>query len=335
MPDPELPPTLLGDVPFRSFHLAGRAPLAANTPPKARGGRFLIGLLVALSAGCSVAAEGEEIDQDSGSTHAVVKVRHTLMQDGSARGDALTGFVRVPLGSDPQMIFQLAGLVQSLPPIGECRTDLASSDALDLSEVSSAELLEARSVDLLTPTGRHELAPFAFPTVADLLRGVVYTSRDRDASTLPPGANYSLDARGIVMSPDMEELNLTSELFGPDLPSNVRVGAVALADVSILPSTGVLDLSWLATSTSEDLILATLRTQNVSWNCTFADKEGFGSLPLVTDNGESLAEQGGTVQLELHRIRSKSRSGSGGIAEVRVTFDFAVQAQLEFIQAEQ
>jgi hypothetical protein len=291
--------------------------------------------LFALSTGCSVAAEGDLIDQDSGSTHAVVKVRHTLMQDGSARGDALTGFVRVPVGTDPQTIFQLAGLVQSLPPVGECRTDLASSEALDLSEVSRAELLEARSVELQTPAGKHELAPFAFPTVADLLRGVVYTSRDRDASSLPPGANYSLDARGVVVSPDIEELNLSSEHLSPDLPHDVTVGAVALSELSNLPSTGILDLSWMASSVSEDLILATLRTQAVSWNCTFADKEGFGSLPLVTENGESLAGEGGTVQLELHRIRSKSHAGSGGIAEVRVTFDFAVQAQLEFLQADQ
>lgn len=299
------------------------------------GYRPALALLVALSAGCSVAAEDYSLDPDSGETHAVVKVRHTLMQDGSARGDALTGFVRVPAGTDPQTIFQLAGLVQSLPPVGECRAELPSSEALDFSEISRAELLEARSVDLQTAAGRHELAPFAFPTVADLLRGVVYTSRDRDASHLPAGANYTLDARGIGDSPEGEGLDLSSDHFSPDLPGQVTVGAVALSELSSLPSTGVLDLSWSASSASEDLILATLRTQSVSWNCTFSDKEGFGSLPLVMDNGLNLANEGGTVQLELHRVRSTSHAGSGGIAEVRVTFDFAVQAQIEFAQAEQ
>lgn len=295
----------------------------------------LLGLLALFSVGCSAATEEFEVDQDHGSTHAVVRVRHSTAQDGSTRGDALTGFVKVPAGADPENVFSLAGLVQSRPPVGDCRREGTIGEGVEISEVYEAELLEAQSMDLLTVAGTHSLAPFAFPTVADLLRGVVYTSRDRSGRDLPTGVAYSLEARGIHGSDAASSLSLSSQHESPKPPANVTVGGIAFSQLSNLPLTGVLDLSWESSADQNDAVMVTLREDRITWNCSFADSEGFGSVPLLTDNGFNLAENGSMAQLEVHRIRSANRPGTDGLADVRVTFDFAIEAAVTFSTPEE
>jgi hypothetical protein len=205
---------------------------------------------------------------------------------------------------------------------------------LDLSELSQSELLEAQSMDLRTISGTHSLAPFAFPTVADLLRGVVYTSRDQSATDLPAGVDYSLEARGVEGPDESSPISLSSHQESPKLPVGVTVQGKPLADLASLAPTDVLDLSWEASENPSDSILVTVRRPQVTWNCSFADSEGFGSVPLLTNAGIQLAQAGTQAQLEVHRIRSVSPPAEGGLAELRVTFDFAVEAMVTFAPSE-
>lgn len=288
--------------------------------------QVLMGVFGLFSIGCSVSAEEYGGDEAGDSTHVAVRIRHVTDGNGATRGDALAGFVRAPENIDISEVLTISGLGLDVPPRGECFSEGPAIS--DFKSLGDAELLEVDSVRLETESGTHELAPFAFPTVADLLRGVVYLSRDQSGDTLPPGSSYTLLSEGLETGADSIELVTTQT--SPSPLSGVTIGGTALSDSVTLSPGPVADLRWDPGELASDLVVVTLESEDDFWACTFADTEGFGSVPLLTSDGVELGAEGRSGVLTIHRVRATRNDASAHLPPVTITFDFALETEIRF-----
>lgn len=288
--------------------------------------------LTTFSLGCAATAEPEESGDQSSATHAIVRIQQTTDLAGGSRGDALAGFVQVPSGTDLSQILQVAGLSLQVPKKGDCWKSPEPIPPADLLATEHVELVEADSVELLTEGGSQHLAPYAFPTVADLLRGVVYLSRDR-ASQFPAGTSYAVVGRGIEATGDAP-LDMSGRYESPPFIDNLALnGKDAAPEMQVSPGE-VLDLSWQRSGATSDLLVVSLESDATSWVCSFADSDEFGSVPLLTEDGISLGGEGQKAHLSVHRIRTtRTEIPENGLADAFVTFDFALETQVTFKRA--
>lgn len=288
--------------------------------------RAVLGIFGLLSLGCSVSAEEYSTDEESGSTHVAVRIRHVTDPNGTTRADALAGFVRAPASADVTEVLSVSGLGLDVPARGEC---FSKSEAItNFDSLSDAELLEVDSVRLETASGTHELAPFAFPTVADLLRGVVYLSRDQSGDALPAGVNYTILGEGIRSG--KESVDVAATQTSPPPLTSITVGGQALSGSVLLTPAPVVDLRWDPGTSTTDLVVVTLESSDDFWACTFADSEGFGSVPLLLADGTELGAHGRTGVIGVHRIRASKQSAAAELPPITTTFDFAVEAEFAF-----
>jgi len=302
-----------------------RTSFLRRLPSGRRGLAAVVGLASA-SIGCSVAAEGYDAPEAVGSTQAVLQIQRVDNQDGSSRGDALAGFVRLPASAEPARALGLAGLGQDLPSPGQCRVREFGSEGRAVSELSRIDLLDAESVQLITSSGTHELAPHAFPTVTDWIRGVVHTSRDRDAAQLPAGETYRWKAQEIE-----DTGSLDASFASPALPSEVTVGGVPWTGAIRLTAASDLDFTWSTTrSAPGDLIWIVFESQGRQKSCAFNDADGAGSISLRGSDPRLLATSGSTAELAVHRVRSLTEAGPAGLELVSVRFDFSVATRISF-----
>lgn len=302
-----------------------------------------MGIFALASVACTSQVEATEQAQVKASTHALLRIQHVESQDGSSRGDAIAGFLKIPVGADSSQVIRLAGLESQVPSPGSCHAVSTTPDWNAIAQVTDAELLEADSVELTTEHGAHELAPHAFPTVADLLRGVVYTSRDRSADALPAGTLYSWEGTAIGrQDSDLSGAHLLANQMSPDMPSGVMVDGIPFSEIRVLEPTRVIDLSWTPGDSKQDLVIIEVETDDITWMCSFNDVEGFGSVPLITEDETLLARDGSSAFVSIHRVRSEdagntvTRDAETGseLDEVRITFDFALESQWSFSRAE-
>lgn len=288
--------------------------------------RAVVGACALFSLGCSVDAEEYSADEAAGSTHVAVRVRHVTDPNGTTRADALAGFIRAPARADVKEVLSVSGLGLDVPARGECFSE--SRAITDFDSLSDSELLEVDSVRLETERGIHELAPFAFPTVADLLRGVVYLSRDQSGDALPAGVNYTILGEGIRTGD--ESMDVAATQTSPPPLTSVTVGGKPLGGSLFLTPSPVVDLRWEPGENSSDLVVVTLESDDDFWVCTFADSEGFGAVPLIMADGTELGAEGRTGIIGAHRIRSGEQPAVSELPPITITFDFAVEAELTF-----
>jgi hypothetical protein len=194
--------------------------------------------------------------------------------------------------------------------------------------LGDAELLEVDSVRLETASGTHELAPFAFPTVADLLRGVVYLSRDQNGEALPAGVSFTILGEGIQSG--YESVDIAATQTSPMPLAALTVGGQPLGGSLYLAPSPVLDLRWEPGTNAADLVVVTLESGEDFWACTFADTEGFGSVPLLMADGTELGAPGRKGVMGVHRMRTENQRPAAGLPPVTTTFDFAVEVELTF-----
>lgn len=191
-------------------------------------------LFLVATAGCS-AEVGDELDsgaQRPGSTEtaahteAVVEGRVALerqrdlgrdSESAAVRADvypsqrATARFLRVTRDADPALVASLVGSSderQRSIAFGCHEIERASwrraSSLHDFEQGSerlravgdlAIELLDVGEVSLVAGDERHPLSPRAFPTVAELVSGMVYTSRD-DSRQFPRSEPFALEAAG-------------------------------------------------------------------------------------------------------------------------------------------
>lgn len=283
---------------------------------------------------CSVATDMNPEPEEARTVHALIQVRRTLSADGEGKADALASFLKIPLSADPGEVLTLAGLRDSLPKVGSCRTQelgrgllAAELEPPDIA-VGSAELVPAEDIVLETSSGRHPLAPHAFPAVSDWIRGVVYTSRTQEGTTLPEGEMYAIlvgDAEGVGP--------IEARHQSPPGPSSITLGGHPLQEVRRVDPKSPLDLTWAPSSNPLDVMAISLRTADASYVCSFDDALGAGSLsPAEAQASFSRTSfvSGSPATLSLHRVRVEASSTGSEATVVEVRFDFAVVTDVSF-----
>jgi hypothetical protein len=271
----------------------------------------------AVTLGCSIEATAP-VDEEDGSTHAVVRIERSESADGTpARAEALAGFVHVPPLVDPVNAMSLVGLGLSLPDVGECSVGSPDATSVPLSETARVEFLPAGDVTLEIGTTRDKLAPNAFPTVTDSISGVLYTSRNRDASLLPTGVLYTVTA---------DELPIAASERAPEALDAVTAGGVPLPEVTRLKHDAPLDLTW-SVGAPNDLVYVAVTTGDTARRtiCSFADDVGAGTVPLTE------IQPGEVGRVVMHRLRSRDFefvSDRKNHGELR--FDFALTSAVQF-----
>ncbi len=310
--------------------LMGRALFMGRALLMGRARAFSPLLLASLGLGCAVETSASDQEDFAETTHAVVRVRSLSDPSGTIRADALASFLAVRSGGDATEIARIAGLVDTFPGRGECDFGLRPGSSEDLDAVSSAALLQADSVELLSSAGVHQLSPYAFPTVADLLRGVVYISPDRAGFALPTDSKYTLEGRGVELR-DNEAFDVTSIHESPTVPAEVFINGIAFFALSGLSSTSVLDISWAPSTDPRDTVVVFVEQDSTRLRCTFSDHEGFGSVPLSLEGEATLGSPDSSALVSVHRVRQSSSRREEGSAEVLMTFDFAIEAEIDFL----
>jgi hypothetical protein len=296
-----------------------------------RRGRLVLAALSTLAWGCSVSPEAYDGEAQKGSTHAVVAVSRQDALNSPPRGDALAGFVHLPATADRNRALELAGLGIELPEPGQCWRAAPERSTGALAGVSSIEFLDAGRVRLIAGNAEpHELAPHAFPTIADFISGVVYASRDRSGEGLPPGQLYRIETGS-----DGSVAELSASHEAPPLPADVTLSGAPFEGVDQLVSGQPLDVTWSVSSDGTDRFYVELAATGASVVCTFDDATGAGTVP--TDTFSS----GTDAHLSLHRVRvartvpqSEAHEANDdapkGVDQLELRFDFSVSRSVFF-----
>lgn len=346
-PSVQVPPSVIGGL--RRAAVAGLA--AAG-----------VALAMLTLPGCIESDVDPATDADTGSTHALLTIERTDLVEaelaptpapgfpssvpaptGAPAGrvvqtsTALAGFAHMPAGVDAAAVRALVGWNLELPEPGRCVRSTAVPEARpSLSPVDNVEFLEAGEVVVETRGEKTRLAPRNFPSVTDLISGVLYTTRHK-ATDLPPGALYRVRATGGLTLQTME---VSAE--APEAVAGITVGGVPLHQVQQIAVTGPVDLTWNVGLPS-DLIYVELASSDGlgTTACTFPDSDGAGTIALgdarQAAGGAADAEPSETAMVDLgagrialHRVRTVALDGPGlEYAELR--FDFAVAANVSFI----
>jgi hypothetical protein len=178
-------------------------------------------------------------DADTGSTHAFISVERSRAGEVERAG-ALAGFAQMPATVDSAAVLSLVGWALELPPLGQCAARSRERDpSTPLSPIDHVEFLDAGEVKLETAGTGTTLAPHAFPTVTDLISGVVYTSRDRSSGALPAGTRYVVRTSG---GHGVGPLLVSSE--APPSLGDVTAGGASLGSLDTVSAGRRLELIW-------------------------------------------------------------------------------------------
>jgi hypothetical protein len=288
-------------------------------------GMVCAGALSLGALGCSAEIERYSSDADTGSsTHALISIRRSVSVDhpGSAKAEALVGFVRVPAELEARPLYELLGLRTAVPAAGQCRLEKSTPDAAPaLAELGKIELLDAGDVELGAAGSTTALAPHAFPTVTDSISGVVYATRDRSSGALPSRASYLVRTSG---SPELAAINV--ERDAPAELDSVTVGGSALGELREVSRRDPIDLTW-GVGAPGDLVLVELSSADgaVAATCAFKDENGAGTIPAGT------LPAAGAGRVSLHRVRSAQFSAHA-IDVGEIEFDFELGTKVTFTQ---
>lgn len=252
-------------------------------------------MLAAASAlvGCIGPEVEPATDAELGSTRALIRL-DSVAEGDEPQATAFAGFARIPADADAEAVIDLVGWRLGLPAPGTCAPLHNSPERAEpLAPVSRVEFLDAGNVEIRAGGARTTLAPRAFPTVSDLISGVVYTSRDANEEPLPSGVGYEIRTTGSVGLPP---LVVSGEAPGP--LTTLRFGGLPLAEIETLAISAPLDFTWDVGRAGDWVAVGLSLDAGGGVTCTFPDELGVGSLPAgslsATGNG----------WLSVHRVRS-------------------------------
>jgi hypothetical protein len=250
-------------------------------------------------------------------THAVVVVERSALSDEpeAVKAQAFAGFLSLPAELEPSAVLPSAGLALNLPATGTCKGTDDDPTAVPAAGFARAELLDAGEVTLVAGGIVTTLAPRAFPSAADGISGVVYTTRDRAAEPLPAASRYTVATSG---SASLEAVSV--ELPAPAALAGVTVLGIPLSDDATIEGARPLELRWDAGAPS-DIVYVTVETDDTSTLCAFRDDSGRGTVPA------SALPPAGSASLSVHRLRATPFS-SVGLRRGELRFDFEVSGSV-------
>lgn len=270
-------------------------------------------------------------DSTNADTIARVVVERSRSLDGNQSAQAMAHFVE--LTADADHTLELVGLHSAVERPGQpCRTDFSARTA-SAAPVELA-LLDAGAVEIRLqpddglPASVVTLAPHAFPSVSSFASGLVYTTRDRSAETLPSGARYEVRVDGARSIPS---LGFAGE--APEELSEVTLGGVPLRAVRELDAAAPLDITW-DVGRAGDVVLVEFANPDDGVrrvSCSFADELGAATLAP-----QLLALTQGKARLSLRRVReleaaldvAEPAPGTEALLRGELRFDFEVNRAL-------
>ena len=273
-------------------------------------------MLGAFALGCAVDAAGDQESAQS-VTHAIVVVERSAGVEApeAVKAEAFAGFLSLPPEIEPGAVLPIAELALDLPALGACKKVERDRKTAPSEALAEAELLDAGEVTLVAGGAVTTLAPRAFPSAADAVSGVVYTTRNRAAEPLPAASRYTVATSG---SAALEPISV--ELLAPAALEGITVMGNALGDGPPLRAASSLELAWKA-GAAGDIVYVTLDSGATSTLCAYRDDTGHGTLPA------SSMPSSGTAALSLHRLRTTPFT-SAGLGRGELRFDFEVSASV-------
>ncbi len=278
----------------------------------------VLGILSAASFGCTNETPDYTLDADTGSTNALVTIERSTQvhEPFDTRAEAFAGFLQAPPEVDPAILLKLTGLSRELPSAGQCSNGREHGRPA-LAPLSSVELLDVG--DLNINAGRPTtLAPRAFPTVTDLISGVVYTTRDRDPERLPAATSYQVQGSGGSLQPFNVQADAPAEL------ESVTVDGAPIADLTNMSARSPFSVSWVA-GASRDVVYLEITGDSGQrvLLCAYEDTAGSALIPA------GVVPSSGHGTLGIHRLRSVPFSVDG-LTSGELRFDFEVVADVDF-----
>jgi hypothetical protein len=243
---------------------------------------------------------------------------------------------RLDLNPKPQLV-DPDGADHAEAAVGTDRTAVepSSQDSTQLdSELAQVESPSGPASADTAPPVTISLAPRAFPGVASLASGVMYTSRDREIP-LPALAEYQVDIEGSGQVPAMSLRGIA-----PAYLRQVTVGGTPLEQVTSLSPGSPIDLTW-DIGDSADVVVVDLRNPQdgrAVLRCSYSDAAGAGTVPWVAPLAD-LAVDSARAELHVHRVRlveamSATPGGDAlpplGTARGQLRFDFELTRDVEF-----
>jgi hypothetical protein len=291
--------------------------------------RLLLGLRAAwipallLVAGCSGTVVSAS-DASTTSTQALLSVDRTASVGepvGSARAHASAYFLRTQSGADQGLAARLVGGAKVLPPLGQCeQVEVLGDQGMPLASLGPVDLIDVGEVAIEASQTRATLAARAFPDVVDLVSGVVYTTRDQVADSLPEQGSYAFKISG---SPALAPVSLEARAPGPAL--ELAVGGLPLgSQATVLPREDLAitwksqpgaDLVYIELASTEDGPLDKVR-------CSFTN-EGHALIAA------SALPRASSQNIAIHLVH-RENVAAPGIDSGEIRFDLATSGSLRF-----
>jgi len=280
--------------------------------------------LALASAACTgtVAASQDAVDAEASSVTAVIAVERTSgvgsagATDG-ARGEAVARVLRMRAGAVDDDALRMVGAAVDFPTMGSC----ARAAAPTASNSRAVELLDVGAITLEADGVKTNLVARRLPDVADLVSGVVYTTRSSGGEGFPARGRYEVRVAGLDR--DVAAFGVEANVVGE--PAELRVAgqpagptgqeAAPGSPVSIAPNAPV-DLAWTvgATLAFDVVYIDVAAPGGQTTRCLFSDS-GRATVPASAFTADD-----GT--LSVHRVhREAFRAPGVDTGELR--FDFA------------
>jgi hypothetical protein len=274
---------------------------------------------LATTTGCLTEAEGASGDEAPAATHAFFTVdRARAATDEGVRTQISARFLRLQEGSDPHVAAELVGAITEPPARAGCRPLGSSGSQLVLGSLTPVELVRAGDVAVEASNRPTHLTARAYPDVAHLVSGVVYTSPEV-ASDVPAGAT-SLTFR---VAPSERVPSLLVTVPVPRGVENLRVNGLPLGAAVEAPlGRGPLAFSWSNDEGKTFLDVAAFEAGGAlaRWRCV-GEREGGLQLPA------SVALTAVALEVTAHHLTVVPFQ-SGALASGHVQFDTTTSGRL-------
>lgn len=261
-------------------------------------------------------------DANSSSTHALLVVEQTVPVDteDATRSHASMWFMRV---SDDQAVEAVTGLVTDLievPGFGQCVTTGAHAAQSIPASMVPVELAFAGEVSVRTGTSLVPLSVRAFPDVANLVSGVMYTAPGQSDLALPLGGSLEVRTSG---TDGLAAMDASTQ--APSPPKSVRIEGLPFDSSEVEAHAGqALNLSWIAGEPSDRIYVdidPIPGSPSDRVRCAMPDT-GSGRIAAVA------IPETPALTLSIHRMRvSPLRTSAGEIGTAH--FDVAVVGKVK------
>jgi hypothetical protein len=216
------------------------------------------------------------------------------------------------------------GALLDVPREPGCQSRQTSTPSVALRTLSPVDLVPAGDISVQSGEVTTTLAARAYPDVAHLVSGIVYTSRDVAEDVLPSDGLVRFRASGSAAVPPVD-----AALDAPDSLAFLTVGSQRVESPIMTVRRGLLVLAWAPSTLPAEDGEPSLRDDEYL-DVTTSNGARFRCVPNVAGVVEISAEALGDaadVSVVLHRVRTRSFR-SEGIASGTLQVDAATSLSI-------